>query len=218
MLNRDGLVRMVNTDKGTVVLETTIALQGGLVSLDAADGSAIIADQAEVRLISSDHQSVVYSVKVSDRLVRASPCGTGRLCIAEQAGREYDVTVFDIAGKQPLWRKRSMSLPFASSSSGYYFISTGPDLRVFDSGGTQVTSFNTAGQTPLVLSPDLVVHMQGGTRGDDLARITFAIGSLTSTRSIPIGELNVYAYGCSPTTSTLVCPTETGVKVWRFVN
>jgi RNA polymerase sigma-70 factor (ECF subfamily) len=218
IMNVNGGLRFVNTDSGAVTFESTIATAGRLDSLAAVDGTAFAGDGTHLYSVSASGQIVVHTAPASRRLIRATPCGAGHLCVAEQSTQRYDLVIVDVAKKQPLWRVNTTAVPTANTNSGFYFITAGNEVQVFDSAGAQVESFSTDAEIPTFIGPDRVLRIHGDLVSAKPVGISLSVGNISATTTIPIGQLVAFARGCSPNTTTVVCPTNAAVTVWRYVD
>jgi hypothetical protein len=213
----EGSLRIVNTDTGAVTHETTVPIKRKLDLVGAIDGKAFVVDGNELMMISGDGRSTIYTASADLRLAQAAPCGEGRLCVSEAFDGTYRLTVLDLATKRILLQMPSSVFLFGSASSGYYFISSQKDLRVFEGAGTLVKSFDLTTDRLLTVSTDLVIQLRGNFQEPFRpVPVQVGIGALLAKSSTPIGNLTVFAQTCRATTTTLVCPTETGFQVWRF--
>ncbi|GIH09249.1 hypothetical protein Rhe02_73160 [Rhizocola hellebori] len=218
IMNLNGRLRFVNTDSGAVTFESTVATAGRLDSLAAVDGTAYAGDGTQLRSVSASGETVVHTVPAGRRLIRVTPCGAGHLCVAEQGAQRYDLVIVDVAKKQPLWRVNTTAVPFANAISGFYFVTAGSQVQVFDSAGAPVKSFSSDTEIPTVIGPDRVLRVHGDLVSAGPVGVLFTVGNISATSTVPIGQLVAFARGCSPNTTTVVCPTDTGVTVWRYVD
>jgi RNA polymerase sigma-70 factor (ECF subfamily) len=218
IMNVNGRLRFVNTDSGAVTFESTVTTAGRLDSLAAVDGTAFAGDGAKLHSVSASGQTVVHTVPAGRTLIRATPCGAGHLCVAEQGPQRYDLVIVDVAKKQPLWRVNTTAVPFGNANSGFYFITAGSQVQVFDHAGTPVESFSTDTEIPAFIGPDLVLRFHGNLVSTQPVGIALTVGNISATSTVPIGQLVAFARGCSPNTTTVVCPTDAGVTVWRYID
>jgi outer membrane protein assembly factor BamB len=152
---------------------------------------------------------VLYTGRAGSSFTDLAPCGTGRICVLDQAGEKAEVAAVDIATGRELWRSPAPEYAERIQPGGerIVVIGSGPD-------GPASTLYDANGRE-LARAPSLVWHSADTLLSigqDELASVAAATGE--RQRLGPV-DSPIPAF-CSWTADYLACPTRTGIRIWSL--
>jgi outer membrane protein assembly factor BamB len=206
LLERDAATGALRADRAGVGM-------GAEADYTADDGRLFAASREEpyrirVSDLDRDGSRILYTGAAGHSFSALAPCGTGRICVADQAGEEAEVAALDIATGREVWRSPvpNWAERIVPNGARIVVVGNGPDGQtstLYDVDGTELASAPSLEW----LSTGTLLSIGDG----ELASVTAATGDRRT-----LGPLDATPAFCSWSDRHLVCPTQTALRIWTL--